>query len=147
MNLVMANGELVTVDESSDLWWAVKGAGHNFGIVTSLTTKVYDIEHTDWAIETIIFSGDQVEALYEAANEYILQNGTQDASLINWSYWLNIPGLDAEKVSTELLSLEPDIPRPDHSTSLSYCFTLSKKALRLSTLSILRPSTISTRSP
>lgn len=100
MNLVLANGSLVTIDENSDLWWAAKGAGHNFGIVTSLTSKVYDIEHTDWAIETIIFSGDQVEAIYEAANDNILKNGTQDAGLINWSYWLNIPAIDAEKVSS-----------------------------------------------
>ncbi|KAH8678502.1 putative FAD-dependent oxygenase [Xylariales sp. PMI_506] len=97
MNIVLANGSLVTVDETSDLWWAVKGAGHNFGIVTSLTSKIYDIVYPDWAIETIIFDGDQVEAVYEAANEYILQNGTQAAGIINWSYWLNIPTIDAEK--------------------------------------------------
>ncbi|KAH6658340.1 FAD binding domain protein [Truncatella angustata] len=97
MNIVLANGSLITVDETSDLWWAVKGAGHNFGLVTSLTVKIYDIEHTDWAIETIIFSGDEVEAIYDAANEYILKNGTQDAGLINWSYWLNIPAIDPEK--------------------------------------------------
>lgn len=100
-NLVLPNGTLVTVDEDSDLWWALRGAGHNFGIVTSLTSKVYDVEHTDWAIETIIFGGDQVEALYEAANTYILKNGTRPADLINWSYWLNIPSVDPDKVRTD----------------------------------------------
>ncbi|KAJ5707489.1 FAD-dependent oxygenase [Penicillium malachiteum] len=89
MNIVLADGTLTTIDSNYDLWWAMKGAGHNFGIVTSLTTKVYDIEYEDWAIETLVFSGDKVEEVYEAANEYILQNGTQSADLINWSYWMN----------------------------------------------------------
>ena len=98
MNVVLANGDLKTIDASSDLWWGMQGAGHNFGIVTSVTTKVYDIVYPNWAIETIIFSGDKVEAVYEAANKYILQNGKQSADIINWSYWLNDASLDSEKV-------------------------------------------------
>lgn len=89
MNVVLANGTLTKIDANSELWWAMKGAGHNFGIVTSLTTKVYEIEHSDWAIETIIFSGDKVEAVYQAANDYIVKNGTQPVGVINWSYWMN----------------------------------------------------------
>jgi FAD/FMN-containing dehydrogenase len=99
MNVVLANGSLVAIDENSDLWWAMKGAGHNFGIVTSLTSKIYDVEHTDWAIETIYFSGDDVEAVYEAANDVLLKNGTQPEDVHNWSYWLNIAAFDADKVS------------------------------------------------
>lgn len=99
MNIVLANGTLVTIDESSDLWWAVKGAGHNFGIVTSVNVKVYDIEHSNWAVETLIFSGDKVEEVYQAANDHLLKNGTQSADVVNWSYWLNNPDADAENVS------------------------------------------------
>jgi hypothetical protein len=80
----------------------MQGAGHNFGIVTSVTSKVYDIVAPKWAIETIIFSGDKVEAVYEAANKYILQGGAQSADIINWSYWLNDATLDANKVSQSL---------------------------------------------
>lgn len=100
MNVVLANGSLTEIDATSDLWWAMKGAGHNFGIVTSLTTKVYDIQHRDWAIETLIFSGDKVGAVYQAANDYLLKNGTQPTDVINWSYWLNIPSADPNNVST-----------------------------------------------
>lgn len=98
MKVVLANGNLVTVDANSDLWWAMKGAGHNFGIVTSVTTKMYDIVHPNWAIETLIFSGDKVEAVYDAANKYILQKGTQSEDIHNWSYWLNDASVDADKV-------------------------------------------------
>jgi FAD/FMN-containing dehydrogenase len=103
MDVVLANGDLKTIDANSDLWWGLKGAGHNFGIVTSVTTKIYDIVHPNWAIETIIFSGDKVAAVYEAANKYIVQNGKQSSDIINWSYWLNDASLDADKVR-ELMS-------------------------------------------
>jgi FAD/FMN-containing dehydrogenase len=98
MNVVLANGDSRTIDPSSDLWWGMLGAGHNFGIVTSVTTKIYDIVYPNWAIETIIFSGDKVEAVYEAANRHILQNGNQSPEIINWSYWLNDASLDPAKV-------------------------------------------------
>ena len=99
MNIVLADGSLQAIDAKSDLWWAMKGAGQNFGIVTSLTSTIYDIQHRNWAINTLIFSGDKVEAVYQAANDYLLKNGTQPADVINWSYWLNIPAVDPNKVS------------------------------------------------
>lgn len=98
MNVVLADGSLTTIDSSSDLFWAMQGAGHNFGIVTSLTSKVYDIQHTNWAIVTFTFSGTKVEAVYKAANDYLLKNGNQPADVINWSYWLNIPDADPTNV-------------------------------------------------
>lgn len=97
MNVVLANGNLVTIDANSDLMYAMKGAGHNFGIVTSVTSKIFDIEHTNWAIDTLIFSGDKIEEVYEAANAEILQEGRQDADIINWSYWMNDLTLDTER--------------------------------------------------
>ncbi|KAF6784750.1 FAD-dependent oxygenase [Colletotrichum sojae] len=96
MNIVLADGTIQTINETSDLWWAVKGAGHNFGIVTSVDVKIYDIEHRDWAVETLIFSGDKVEEVYQAANEHLLKNGTQAVDVVNWSYWLNNPDADPE---------------------------------------------------
>lgn len=98
-NIVLADGSFKTIDASSDLWWALKGAGHNFGIVTSVTAKIYDIQHRDWAIDTLVFSGDKVEAVYQAANQHLLKNGTQPVDLINWSYWLNDPTADPNNVS------------------------------------------------
>ncbi|PWI65412.1 hypothetical protein PCL_07013 [Purpureocillium lilacinum] len=97
MNVVLANGSLETIRPTSELWWAMKGAGHNFGIVTSVTAKVYDTKHRDWAIETLIFTGDKVEAIYRAANDHLLKNGNQAVDIINWSYWLNNPELDNKK--------------------------------------------------
>ncbi|OTB02951.1 hypothetical protein M426DRAFT_61219 [Hypoxylon sp. CI-4A] len=72
MNIALANGTLQTIDKDSDLWWAMQGAGHNFGIVTSVTAKIYDIKHRDWAHASFIFTDDKVEALYEAINSHLM---------------------------------------------------------------------------
>ncbi|KAM0273208.1 hypothetical protein ACHAQH_008399 [Verticillium albo-atrum] len=112
-NIVLADGSIQTVDSDSDLWWALKGAGHNFGIITSVTSKVYDIIHTDWAIETIVFSGDKVEAVYDATNKYLLKNGTQPVDVINWSYWFNNPDLDAEKPVMEIYIIQEGVKEVD----------------------------------
>jgi fumiquinazoline A oxidase len=43
--MVTAAGDLVTASaaENPELFWAVRGAGANFGIVTEATYRVYDI--------------------------------------------------------------------------------------------------------
>ncbi|PSN62050.1 FAD-binding domain-containing protein [Corynespora cassiicola Philippines] len=57
LRVVTANGTLVTVSptENTDLWWAMRGAGHNFGIVTSLEYKIYDITEKQWSVEAFTF--------------------------------------------------------------------------------------------
>lgn len=96
LDIVLADGSTQTIDSGSDLWWAVHGAGHNFGIVTSVTSKIYDIEHSDWAVETFIFSGEKVEEVYAAANEHFVG---ASVDIINWSYWLRNPDADPVNVS------------------------------------------------
>ncbi|KFY33623.1 hypothetical protein V494_07455 [Pseudogymnoascus sp. VKM F-4513 (FW-928)] len=97
MRVVKADGSIITVDKNSDVFWAMKGAGHNFGIVTSVVSKIYDIQHPNYALQTIIFSGDKVEAVYELANKLWLTGGTAPEGLINWSYWFFDPTMDADK--------------------------------------------------
>ncbi|KAB5577893.1 hypothetical protein GE09DRAFT_1021750 [Coniochaeta sp. 2T2.1] len=119
MNVVLADGSLQTIDQKSDLFWAMKGAGHNFGIVTSVTAKVYDIQHRDWAIETLVFSGDQVGKLYQAANDHLLRK--QPEGVINWSYWLNNPAADPNNpiilfwlIQEGVKTVDPAISKPFH---------------------------------
>ncbi|QPC80378.1 hypothetical protein HYE68_011130 [Fusarium pseudograminearum] len=109
MNIVLSNGTLATVDENSELWWALKGAGHNFGIVTSVTSKTYDAKIKNWAFASLTFKGEKVEELYETINKYILKNGTQPTDLINWSYWFNIPALDPTGPIVQILLMQEGV--------------------------------------
>lgn len=65
--LVLPHGEAVTVPESShpDLFWALRGAGQNFGPVTKWGYRIHDIKNPKWSYETFVFSGDKVEILHE----------------------------------------------------------------------------------
>ncbi|KAH7377538.1 FAD binding domain-containing protein [Cadophora sp. MPI-SDFR-AT-0126] len=98
-NVVLASGQLVTVDKNSELFWGMKGAGHNFGIVTSMTSKIYDLVRPNYALKTLIFNGDKVADVYRVANEQWLTNGkVMPVDLINWSYWFFDPTMDTKPV-------------------------------------------------
>ncbi len=45
--IMTATKGLVTVSEkkNTDLFWALKGAGQFFGIVTEVTVKIYPVDH------------------------------------------------------------------------------------------------------
>ncbi|RYP31091.1 hypothetical protein DL767_005935 [Monosporascus sp. MG133] len=92
-----AGNSTVAIDGSSDLWWAMQGAGHNFGIVTSVTSKIYGIQHSAWAYESFVFTGDRVESLYEGVNEHLLKNGTQRVDIIKYSFFISVPDIDPAK--------------------------------------------------
>ncbi|KAL7755536.1 hypothetical protein ACKLNR_014634 [Fusarium oxysporum f. sp. zingiberi] len=66
MNLVLANGTAVKVNDTShpDLWWAMRGAGHNFGVVTSFEMRIYPAEMPKWYYKTYIFTHEQLEPLF-----------------------------------------------------------------------------------
>ena len=56
--LVLANGERVraSADENPDLFWAIRGGGGNFGVVTSFKFRLHDVDTvvagpTFWAVE------------------------------------------------------------------------------------------------
>ncbi|OAG12219.1 FAD-binding domain-containing protein [Paraphaeosphaeria sporulosa] len=68
--VILANGTAVTASSSSnsDLFWALRGAGQSFGIVTSLQLNVYDIPST-WTISTFIYRSDKLEAVLDAVNK------------------------------------------------------------------------------
>lgn len=105
LRVVTADGVARTVSatSNSDLFWAMKGAGANFGVVTSLTIKTYPRVHTQWAVETIMFTGDKVAEVYQAVNDHLLKNGTQPVGLIQWSYWFNIPDFDAPVIALYII--------------------------------------------
>ncbi|KAI4274736.1 MAG: hypothetical protein LQ337_003707 [Flavoplaca oasis] len=78
MDVVTADGSEITVSESSnpDLYWAMRGAGQNFGIVTKFRYKIFEYPNgQDIFHATYHFTEDQLEILFEHLNK-LLNNGT-----------------------------------------------------------------------
>lgn len=72
LNVVLANGSTIGVNETShsDLFWAMKGAGHNFGIVTSAQFKINPRKVETWNYHSYYWTEDKLEAVFEALNEF-----------------------------------------------------------------------------
>ncbi|KAK5129732.1 hypothetical protein LTR08_002943 [Meristemomyces frigidus] len=69
--VVLANGEAVATSatEHPDLFWALRGAGHNFGIVTSFRIKTYDLPRATWTIVSMVYTQDRLEDFIDALND------------------------------------------------------------------------------
>lgn len=70
--VVLADGTAVegSAQERPDLFWALRGAGHNFGVVTSFEIKTYEIR-ADWTMTKLSFTQDRLEALFTTWNELL----------------------------------------------------------------------------
>ncbi|KAH7386628.1 FAD binding domain-containing protein [Phaeosphaeria sp. MPI-PUGE-AT-0046c] len=80
MRVVTASGELRTVSatQDEDLFWAMRGAGPNFGIVTSATVNALSMskdERMAWS-GALIFTDDKLEAIVEAIDNLQLEPET-----------------------------------------------------------------------
>jgi hypothetical protein len=73
LRVVLASGEIVTVSETSnpDLFWAMRGAGPNFGVVTSVTAKSQPATAEDRTafINNLFFSPDKLVDVAQAMQD------------------------------------------------------------------------------
>ncbi|MDW5288764.1 FAD-binding oxidoreductase [Formosa sp. PL04] len=77
--MVLADGSFVTVnaEEHTDLFWAIRGGGGNFGVVTSFTFQAHPLKTvkagpTFWPIERV----EEIMAWYDT----FIENATEDIS-------------------------------------------------------------------
>jgi FAD/FMN-containing dehydrogenase len=76
VNMVTPSGTAITVTpQDVDLWWAIRGAGPNFGIVTSATMKSYPVETSGLSawMGSLTFSEDKLEDLIQVVDSLYLQ--------------------------------------------------------------------------
>ncbi|KAJ8125423.1 hypothetical protein O1611_g8216 [Lasiodiplodia mahajangana] len=99
--VVIANGSLITTSaiENPDLFWALRGAGNNFGVVVEATYQVYDltassIVNADFAfhpnasaaiIDYLVSFGDSTPAKLA-----VILYGNYDSNTQDLSLWVNI---------------------------------------------------------
>ena len=75
LNVVNPDGEAITVTpKDTDLWWALRGAGPNFGIVTSAIMRSYPVSTSGlqaW-LGPLIFTPNRLEPVIQAINNITL---------------------------------------------------------------------------
>jgi len=98
--LVLADGSAVTVSEheNPDLFWGVRGAGHNLGVVTSFELKLYDVPAAKWTIITFSFTQDKLESFFNTWNHMEDTHKDPGLLLLNGVMARN-PTLDPNHVS------------------------------------------------
>ncbi|KXH50716.1 hypothetical protein CSIM01_01565 [Colletotrichum simmondsii] len=94
--VVLPDGKLVAAsnDENPDLFWALRGAGHNFGIVTEWQYRVHDIKNVKWSYQIFIYLGDKLEEILDLTNDMMK---TQPPENTHWMYFVNIPDIDPNR--------------------------------------------------
>jgi FAD/FMN-containing dehydrogenase len=99
--VVLADGSLVeaSASKNADLFWALRGAGHNFGIVTSYVVKAYDIK-TDWTVYSLIYQQDKLEALFTLINKHEDGSLSRPKELALTGVFVRIPSIDTNNVSS-----------------------------------------------
>lgn len=82
LNVVLADGSAIRVNSTShsDLLWAMKGAGHNFGIVTSFEMNVFPRGPDTWHYHNYIWRGEKLEEVFDALND-LHGNGTTPVNM------------------------------------------------------------------
>ncbi|KAL5487872.1 hypothetical protein ACEPAI_5980 [Sanghuangporus weigelae] len=75
VTMVVADGSILTANEktNSDLFWAIRGGGCNFGVVTEFVFKLHDQRRTVYA-GPLIFPGPFIKLLAQVTNDW-LQKG------------------------------------------------------------------------
>ncbi|TVY40369.1 FAD-linked oxidoreductase [Lachnellula occidentalis] len=92
LNVVLHDGQAITVSEQSnpDLLWAMKGAGHNFGIVTSFELKIYPRIVDTWYFKNYVWKQDKLETMFSELNKLRARaNGTRELAVNYGTYGVN----------------------------------------------------------
>lgn len=100
--VVLHDGTVVTASatENADLFWGLRGAGHNLGIVLEFEVKVYDIHPDPWTFMTFVYEADRIEDYFNTWNE--LEDTIAEPGLVVLNgYYRNLPEINAEKASNQ----------------------------------------------
>lgn len=105
LNVVLANGTAVQVNASShpDLWWAMRGAGHNFGIVTSFDSKIWVDDFKTYFVKSYQFSGHVLDSLIDQVNEFQGNGTLNPAWLASFGLYFMNTTISQTEVSPALL--------------------------------------------
>jgi hypothetical protein len=100
VEVVLASGEVVTASksENEDLFWAIRGAGQNFGVVTKFTFQGYPQENPVFA-GPLVFPPTALPKIVEFMNKFHETNDGNQALLVAFS---SPPPANAPVVLTQM---------------------------------------------
>jgi FAD/FMN-containing dehydrogenase len=92
-DVVTADGDLVTASatENDDLFWALRGGGGNFGVVTSFEFDLHPVESAYAGV--IIYSADDGEQVGRAYRDYLAQAPEDFGAFFGFHQGLPVPFL------------------------------------------------------
>lgn len=101
LNVVLADGSAVKVNEKShpDLFWALKGAGHNFAIVTSVELKIFPRNMDAWHYHNYAWSQDHLEKIFEELNKFQGNGSAPVSQAVNFGQVSINPSFSKTEVS------------------------------------------------
>ncbi|KAL9018643.1 MAG: hypothetical protein Q9185_004054 [Variospora sp. 1 TL-2023] len=100
MDVVTANGSEIKVSATShpDLYWGMRGAGHNFGIVTKFQYKIFDYpKGQDTYYVTYIFTDDKLESFFTQLN-WLLNDRNLPKDITTYALYILNPSISPKPV-------------------------------------------------
>ena len=103
LNIVLADGSEIQVSKNKypDLFWALKGAGHNFAIVTSAELNIYPRNIETWHYHNYAWTQDKLERIFETLNKIQGKGKTPTKLAVNYGQF----SLDPLYSKTEVRNL------------------------------------------
>ena len=99
LDVVLADGSNIKVSATShpDLYWGMRGAGHNFGIVTQYKYKIYPRPSPEWYYSMQTFTGDKLEEFFRLLNK-LGDNGNQPKEWMIYTVYAMNPAISTTEV-------------------------------------------------
>ena len=93
-DVVTADGEFLIASETEhpDLFWALRGGGGNFGVVTSFEYRTYEVEPTIGGLA--VYPGEKLKDLLEFYRDFTA--GAPDSVMTMAGAMQGIPGTSTE---------------------------------------------------